>query len=228
MNAVSPVMRPIRSYVRREGRMTVGQQQALDTLLPQWGLDPGQPLQADRVFGRRAPLTFEIGFGVGDYLLARLLAEPERDFIGAEVHRPGVGHLLSRAYAGGARNLRVYTHDAVEVLRDCVADGALDELVIQFPDPWHKKRHNKRRLVQSAFAELAVSRLAPGGRLLLATDWAPYAEQMVEVLNATSGLRNLSADGRYVPRPANRALTRFEKRGERLGHAVFDLAYQRV
>ncbi len=228
MNAVSPVMRPIRSYVRREGRMTVGQQQALDTLLPQWGLDPGQPLQADRVFGRRAPLTFEIGFGVGDYLLARLLAEPERDFIGAEVHRPGVGHLLSRAYAGGARNLRVYTHDAVEVLRDCVAEGALDELVIQFPDPWHKKRHNKRRLVQSAFAELAVSRLAPGGRLLLATDWAPYAEQMVEVLNATSGLRNLSTDGRYVPRPANRALTRFEKRGERLGHAVFDLAYQRV
>ena len=114
------------------------------------------------------------------------------------------------------------------MLRDCIAEGALDELVIQFPDPWHKKRHNKRRLVQAPFAALATSRLAPGGRLLLATDWAPYAEQMVEVLNATPGLRNLSDDGRFVPRPPNRALTRFERRGERLGHAVFDLAYERT
>lgn len=227
MSVAGTAMRPIRSFVRREGRMTVGQQQALETLLPACGLDPHTPLNPQAVFGRSAPLTFEIGFGVGDYLLARLLAEPERDFIGAEVHRPGVGHLLSRAHAGGATNLRVYTDDAVDVLRHCVADGTLDELVIQFPDPWHKKRHNKRRLVQAPFAALAVQRLAPGGRLLLATDWAEYAEQMVQVLNATAGLRNLSDDGTYVPRPANRALTRFEKRGERLGHAVFDLAYVR-
>ncbi len=219
--------RPIRSFVRREGRMTVGQQSALDDLLPVYGLNPEQPFDAMQVFGRAAPLIFEIGFGVGDYLLARAAAQPQNDFIGVEVHRPGVGHLLSRAHAAGLKNLRVYSHDAVEVLDRCIADAALDELVIQFPDPWHKKRHNKRRLVQASLATRAARTLKPGGRLLLATDWADYAVQMVEVLNAAPGLRNLSATGNYVPKPAERILTRFERRGERLGHEVFDLAYER-
>lgn len=219
--------RPIRSFVRREGRMTVGQQSALDELLPLYGLDAEQPFDAAQVFGRSAPLIFEIGFGVGDYLLARAIAQPQNDFIGVEVHRPGVGHLLSRAHAAGLNNLRVYCHDAIEVLDRCIADAALDELVIQFPDPWHKKRHNKRRLVQPPLAARAVRVLRPGGRLLLATDWADYAVQMVEVLNAAPGLRNLSATGDYVPKPPERIPTRFERRGERLGHAVFDLAYER-
>tara|TARA_R110000822_G_scaffold97549_3_gene221285 strand:- start:22767 stop:23498 length:732 start_codon:yes stop_codon:yes gene_type:complete len=219
--------RPIRSFVRREGRMTVGQQTALDDLLPRYGLDAGQPLDAAQCFGRVAPLVFEIGFGVGDYLLARAGAQPQNDFIGVEVHRPGVGHLLSRVHAAKLTNVRVYSHDAVEVLDRCIADAALDELVIQFPDPWHKKRHNKRRLVQPALAARAVRVLKPGGRLLLATDWADYAVQMVEVLNAEPRLRNLSATADYVPKPPERILTRFERRGERLGHSVFDLAYER-
>jgi tRNA (guanine-N7-)-methyltransferase len=228
MSAPALRLRPIRSFVRREGRMTGGQKAALDQLLPRYGLDPSQPLDAEAVFGRRAPLVLEIGFGVGDNLLARLPVEPEKDFIGIEVHRPGVGSLISRAAAAGCENLRVYAHDAVEVLQRCIAEGQLAELVVQFPDPWHKKRHHKRRLIQPAFAALAVSRLAPGGRWTLATDWADYAEQMQAVLNATPGLRNLSPDGGTVPRPASRALTRFEARGERLGHAVFDFAFERV
>jgi tRNA (guanine-N7-)-methyltransferase len=220
--------RPIRSFVRREGRMTVGQQTALDDLLPCYGLDPAQPLDIPTCFGRVAPLVFEIGFGVGDYLLARATAQPQNDFIGVEVHRPGVGHLLSRVHAAGLTNVRVYTTDAVEVLDRCIADAALDEIVIQFPDPWHKKRHNKRRLVQPSLATRAVRNLKPGGRLLLATDWAEYAVQMVEVLNAEPALRNLSPTNDYVPKPPERILTRFEKRGERLGHSVFDLAYERI
>lgn len=222
------MLRPIRSFVRREGRMTGAQQAAIDDLLPRFGLSAAEPLQPERVFGREAPLTLEIGFGVGDYLLARMQAEPGRDFIGVEVHRPGVGHLLARAHAAGAKNLRVYACDAVEVLRTCVAEDQLDELVIQFPDPWHKKRHHKRRLVQAEFAQLAVSRLRVGGLWRLATDWSDYAAQMLVVLNAMPGLRNLSDDQTYIPKPPERILTRFEARGERLGHTVFDLAFQRV
>lgn len=220
--------RPIRSFVRREGRMTDGQKHALDDLLPRYGLDAHALLDPVACFGRRAPLVFEIGFGVGDYLLARAQAEPGTDFIGAEVHRPGVGFLLSRAAAAALTNLRVYTDDAVEVLDRCVADASLDELVVQFPDPWHKKRHHKRRLVQAAFAASAVRVLRPGGHLLLATDWAPYADWMLDVLNTAPGLRNLSADNTWVPRPPSRIATRFERRGERLGHRVFDLAFERV
>lgn len=228
MTADAPRLRPLRSFVRREGRMTDGQKAALDRLLPRFGLPPDQPLDAERVFGRRAPLVFEIGFGTGDHLLARAQAEPERDFLGAEVHRPGVGRLLARAEASGLTNLRVFVADAVEVLRGVIPEGALEELVIQFPDPWHKKRHHKRRLIQPAFARLAASRLRVGGRLWLATDWADYAEHMLTVLNATPGLANANPEGGYVPRPASRILTRFEARGERLGHAVFDLCFIRV
>ncbi|MFA5941294.1 MAG: tRNA (guanosine(46)-N7)-methyltransferase TrmB [Sinimarinibacterium sp.] len=221
--------REIRSFVRREGRMTDGQQRALAELWPRYGVEkPDAPLDLTQLFGRSAPVVFEIGFGMGDYLLSRLNAEPERDFFGVEVHRPGVGRLLSRARAAGRDNLRVASDDAVAVLRDWLPEACLDEIVIQFPDPWHKKRHHKRRLVQPEFARLAVSRLKRGGLLSLATDWAEYAEHMLAVLNAEAGLRNDADDGRYVPRPPARLKTKFEQRGERLGHAVFDLAYRRI
>ncbi len=155
------------------------------------------------------------------------MAEPERDFIGVEVHRPGVGRLLNRVAEAGRENLRVASEDAVEVLRDWIAPESLDEIVIQFPDPWHKKRHHKRRLIQPEFARLVVSRLRRGGVLQLATDWAEYAEHMLAVLNADPDLVNEAPDGRFVPRPPARLKTKFEQRGERLGHAVFDLAYRR-
>lgn len=223
----APVLRRIRSFVRREGRLTEGQQRALDELWPVMGLPPG-PFEPARIFGRSAPLVLEIGFGAGDHLIARAEAAPQQDFIGVEVHRPGVGRVLHRAQTLGLSNLRVAQHDAVDLLREDLPDASLHELVIQFPDPWHKTRHHKRRLIQLEFAALAVRKLAPGGALCLATDWAPYAEHMREVLNATPGLRNSAADGGYVPRPATRLKTRFEARGERLGHAVFDLEYRRM
>ncbi|HEY0973426.1 MAG TPA: tRNA (guanosine(46)-N7)-methyltransferase TrmB [Solimonas sp.] len=224
----TPYLRQVRSFVRREGRMTDGQQRAMAALWPRYGVEaPTAPLDLAQLFGRAAPVTFEIGFGMGDYLHARVIAESQRDFFGVEVHRPGVGRLMNRVHAAGADNLRVASHDAVEVLRDWLPEASLDEIVVQFPDPWHKKRHHKRRLIQPAFARLAVSRLKPGGELWLATDWAPYAEHMRDVLNAEGGLQNLSPDGGYVPRPPTRIRTKFEQRGERLGHAVFDLAYRR-
>jgi tRNA (guanine-N7-)-methyltransferase len=221
--------REVRSFVRREGRLTVAQSRALEVLWPRYGIEaPAAPLDLVQLFGRAAPVVFEIGFGMGDYLLSRIAAEPERDFIGVEVHRPGVGRLLHLAEAAGCSNLRVASFDAVEVLRDWLVPASLDEIVIQFPDPWHKTRHHKRRLIQPAFAALAASRLKPGGLLSLATDWAPYAEHMLTVLNAEPLLRNETAEGGFVPRPPARLRTKFEQRGERLGHAVFDLAYRRV
>ncbi|MFP5358385.1 MAG: tRNA (guanosine(46)-N7)-methyltransferase TrmB [Gammaproteobacteria bacterium] len=228
MSEAAAPLRRIRSFVRREGRMTDGQKRALDALWPRYGLEPGAPIEPRQYFGREAPLVLEIGFGSGDYLLARASTEPDRDFIGVEVHRPGVGRLLIRAEAAGLSNLRVAAHDAVSLLQEQLGDAVLDELVIQFPDPWHKKRHHKRRLIQPEFAHLAARRLKVGGCLLLATDWADYAEQMLDVLNACPDLRNLAPGNGYAPRPATRPRTRFEARGERLGHAVFDLAYVRV
>lgn len=224
-----PIRREIRSFVRREGRITPAQQQALERLWPRYGLDaPPAALDLRTLFGRQAPVSLEIGFGAGHHLLARAGTEAERDFIGVEVHRPGVGRVLAQAEAAGLGNLRVACHDAVEVLRDWIAPAALDELIIEFPDPWPKKRHHKRRLVQPAFVAFAVTRLRPGGRLRLATDWAHYAGQMLEVLDAEPQLVNTVAGGGYAPRPASRPPTRFEMRGERLGHAVFDLDFRRI
>jgi tRNA (guanine-N7-)-methyltransferase len=221
--------RRIRSFVRREGRMTDAQKEAMERLWPRYGIAaPAQPLDLAAVFGRAAPVVMEIGFGSGEYLLTRAGLEPGKNFLGVEVHRPGVGRVLHRADLAGQNNLRVACHDAVEVLRDGIPAGSLAELVIYFPDPWPKKRHQKRRLIQPEFVQLAATRLAAGGRLLLATDWANYAEQMLAVANAEPLLRNVSADGTYVPRPAARPTTRFEARGERLGHQVFDLEYERV
>jgi tRNA (guanine-N7-)-methyltransferase len=212
----------------RAGRMTVGQSRALDELWPRYGVEysPAE-LALDALFGRRAPCTLEIGFGNGEHLASLAAAHPERDYFGIEVHRPGVGHLLMLAQTKHLTNLRVSSHDAVEVLRDQVAGGALDELLLLFPDPWHKKRHHKRRLVQPPFVELVASRLAPGGVFRLATDWEPYALQMLEVLTASASFANLSPTGDWMPRPEERAPTRFEKRGARLGHGVWDLAFRR-
>jgi tRNA (guanine-N7-)-methyltransferase len=224
-----PQRRAIRSYVLRAGRMTAAQTRALEELWPRYGLEAeGPPLDLEAVFGRRAPVTLEIGFGNGDNLAALAERHPGRDFIGVEVHPPGVGHLLLKAEKAGLGNLRIFRHDAVEVLRQRIAPGSLDSILVLFPDPWHKKRHHKRRLVNPEFAELAASRLAVGGTLQLATDWEPYAEQMLEVLNASAALRNRAADGRFVPRGPDRVRTRFEARGERLGHVVRDLCYERI
>jgi tRNA (guanine-N7-)-methyltransferase len=225
-----PVHRPIRSFVMRTGRMTSGQARALDDLWPRYGVEyTPSLLSLDRLFGRRAPRTLEIGFGNGEHLASLAAAHPERDYFGIEVHRPGVGHLLMLAQTHSLSNLRVSAHDAVEVLRHQVAPGALDEVLVLFPDPWHKKRHHKRRLVQAPFVELIASRLASGGVLRLATDWEEYALQMLEVLGAArDSFSNLSPSGDWMPRPDERAPTRFEKRGARLGHGVWDLAFRRL
>ncbi|MBU1329114.1 MAG: tRNA (guanosine(46)-N7)-methyltransferase TrmB [Gammaproteobacteria bacterium] len=221
--------RAIKSFVMRAGRMTEGQQRGLDLGLPLFGLELADGLRDfDQVFGRSAPRTFEIGFGMGHSLLEMAAAAPEQDFIGVEVHRPGVGALLNGLMTQKLSNVRVYTCDALEVLRDCVADASLDRLLLFFPDPWHKARHHKRRIVQPAFAELVRQKLKVGGVLHMATDWEPYAEYMLEVMNVAPGYRNQAADGGCVPRPAERPTTKFERRGERLGHGVWDLKFERI
>jgi tRNA (guanine-N7-)-methyltransferase len=222
--------RPIRSFVMRTGRMTVGQTRALTEFWPRYGVEfTPQALSLDAVFGRAAPRTLEIGFGNGEHLAALAAAHPERDYFGVEVHRPGVGHLFLLATTQNLANVRVSTHDAVEVLHEQIAPASLDEVLVLFPDPWHKKRHHKRRLIQAPFVELVASRLRPGGVLRLATDWEEYALQMLEVLSAAKTLfANLSPTGDWLPRPEERAPTRFEKRGARLGHGVWDLAFKRL
>ena len=224
-----PPRRRVRSFVRRAGRITAAQSRALLDLWPRFGVDhPGGPLDLDALFGRHAPRVIEIGFGNGEALLALAAAQPEHDFLGIEVHEPGIGRVMLGAAELGLRNLRVSRSDAVEVLEQRVAPGSIAEILIFFPDPWPKSRHHKRRLIQPAFAELAASRLQAGGMLRLATDWQNYAEQMLEVLNACRALRNCSADSTWVARPDSRPPTRFELRGRRLGHGVWDLAFQRV
>lgn len=211
--------------------MTQAQAEALERLWPRYGVDlpgSGMPLDLARLFGAATPVVFEIGFGNGDHLLARAVAEPDRGFLGAEVHRPGVGRLLLLAEKAGITNLRVIDRDAVEVLGGQLPDASLAEVVVYFPDPWHKKRHHKRRLIQPAFVDLVARKLAPGGVLRLATDWEPYAEQMLTVCKGCPALHNRAADGGYGPRPSSRPVTRFEARGERLGHAVLDLAFERI
>jgi tRNA (guanine-N7-)-methyltransferase len=224
-----PERRPIRSFVMRAGRMTVGQTRALEDLWPRFGLAySAAPLDFAQVFGRVAPVTLEIGFGNGEHLASLAATHPERDYLGIEVHRPGVGHLLMLADDSQVSNLRASDHDAVEVLREQIPPGALDEVLVLFPDPWHKKRHHKRRLIQPPFVELLASRLRTGGILRLATDWEEYEHQMLSVLRGAPGLFvNLSATDDWMPRPEERAPTRFEKRGARLGHGVWDLAFKR-
>jgi tRNA (guanine-N7-)-methyltransferase len=221
--------RSIRSFVMRAGRMTTGQSRALDELWPRFGIEYSpQALSLDAVFGRSALRTVEIGFGNGEHLAALAAAHPARDYLGIEVHRPGVGHLLMLAAGKQLANVRVSAHDAVEVLRDQLAPASLDEVLVLFPDPWHKKRHHKRRIIQAPFVELLASRLRTGGVLRLATDWEEYALQMLEVLRASVSFANQSPTGDWMPRPEERAPTRFERRGARLGHGVWDLEFRRA
>jgi tRNA (guanine-N7-)-methyltransferase len=220
--------RRIRSFVLRAGRTTPAQERALAELWPVYGIDlPEGVLDLAAVFGREAPRCLEIGFGAGEVIGALAENNPHIDYLGIEVHRSGVGRLLLRAEHSDLKNLRVICSDAVDVLRDHIVDGALDEMLVFFPDPWHKKRHRKRRLIEPSFAALASARLRGGGVLRLATDWQAYAEQMLEVCNAEPALESLSPAGGFVPRPEFRPPTRFERRGERLGHGVWDLAYAR-
>jgi tRNA (guanine-N7-)-methyltransferase len=213
--------RSIRSFVTRSGRITAAQQRALDELWPQYGLEfEPRLLDLDALFGRRAPRTLEIGFGNGEHLAALAAAHPERDYFGVEVHRSGVGRLMLSLQQLGLRNVRIVCHDAVEVLQKQIPAGSLDEVLVLFPDPWPKKRHHKRRLIQPEFVTLLAERLTRDGTLRLATDWGPYAEHMRETLDSCAQLQGGSVD-----RPVERAPTRFEKRGTRLGHGVWDFAY---
>jgi tRNA (guanine-N7-)-methyltransferase len=220
--------RPIRSFVLRAGRITVGQERALRELWPVYGLNLADaPLDLDAIFGRVAPRCLEIGFGTGELLATLAAANPQVDYLGIEVHRSGVGRLLLQVEQANLKNVRVLCHDAVEVLKSGIPDEALAEVMIFFPDPWHKKRHHKRRLIDAPLIATVAAKLRAGGVLRLATDWQPYAERMLEVGNANADLVSLSADGTYVPRPAFRPPTRFERRGAKLGHGVWDLAYEK-
>lgn len=219
--------RPIRSFVIRGGRLTDSQRKAIDQHWQDYVIEyQPQPLPFDDLFARKAPLTVEIGFGMGDSLLAMAAAEPDRNFLGIEVHRPGVGKLIHGLEEQVLSNVRIMCHDATEVVKHCIEDGAVDRFLIFFPDPWHKKRHHKRRLIQPAFVSLLTDRLQPGGSIHLATDWQNYAEHMLEVLEAETRLDNANGRNNYWPKPA-RPETKFERRGQRLGHGVWDLLYRK-
>jgi tRNA (guanine-N7-)-methyltransferase len=221
-----PTERRIRSFVTRAGRLSTAQERALNELGPKYMIDYVKaPLDFEQAFGRKAPVILEIGFGMGGTTahIAKLM--PEKDFIGVEVHTPGVGSLLKLIGDEELSNLRVIQHDAVEVLRDMIPAASLAGVHIYFPDPWHKARHNKRRLIQPAFVKTLCEHIAPGGYIHLATDWEDYAVQMLEVLSAEPALRN-TADG-YAPQPSYRPLTKFENRGIKLGHGVWDLVFEK-
>lgn len=221
--------RAIRSYTLRQGRLTPAQQRAMDKLFPRFGIPSAEtPLDFDALFGRTAPRILEIGFGNGDSLAAIAHAHPGNDYLGIEVHTPGVGHLLLKIEELALTNLRVMRDDAVEVLTHRIADASLDAVYLFFADPWPKKRHHKRRIVQEEFAQLLRRKLKPGGHFHMATDWENYAQHMLEVMNVAAGFRNTSPSGDYVPRPDYRPLTKFEQRGQRLGHGVWDLIFERI
>ncbi|MGG6196308.1 tRNA (guanosine(46)-N7)-methyltransferase TrmB [Pantoea allii] len=222
-------LRRIRSFVRRQGRLTKGQQLALDNYWPEMGVEyQPDPIDLPVLFGRDAPVTLEIGFGMGASLVTMAQNTPHQNFLGIEVHAPGVGACLASAKEAGVSNLRVMCHDAVEVLEKMIPDNSLRMVQLFFPDPWHKARHNKRRIVQVPFAELVMRKLKLGGVFHMATDWEAYAEHMLEVMSSIAGYQNLSEDSTYVPRPETRPLTKFEQRGQRLGHGVWDLMFERV
>lgn len=219
----------IKSFVLRQGRLSAAQKKALDTQWPKFGLEVGeQKLDLTEVFGRQAPTIVEIGFGMGTSLAAMAEANPEQNYIGIEVHRPGVGALLKLVEEKGLTNIRVFNHDAIEVLEKSIPQDALAGVYLFFPDPWHKKRHHKRRIVQPLFAQTIAKHLQPGGQFHMATDWEDYAHHMMEVMSAAEDYRNISGEGEFTPRPDYRPLTKFEQRGHRLGHGVWDLIFERV
>jgi len=223
----------IRSFVLRQGRFTPAQQRAFESQWPRFGVDFLGPEAApdgrdlSQLYDQERPIVFELGFGNGEALLHGLSQAPQYNYLGVEVHLPGVGRLLHALHESAAGRIRVYRHDAVEVLQHEVRPASLAEVRIYFPDPWHKKRHQKRRLLQADFLALVVSRLQPGGILHLATDWQDYALQMLAVCNGNPQLSNLAPDAGYVARPETRPLTHFEQRGVKLGHGVWDLLYRK-
>ncbi|PPK77932.1 tRNA (guanine-N(7)-)-methyltransferase [Methylobacter tundripaludum] len=217
----------IRSFIRRQGRITQGQQLALECHWDRYCLDPDADYDFKQVFGRAAPLIVEIGFGTGDSLAKMAAANPDNDYIGIEVHKPGVGHLMLLLDQQGLTNVRIYCHDAIDIIEHKVADNSLAGVHLFFPDPWPKKKHHKRRIVRPSFVELLARKLQPNGYFHAATDWQNYAEHMLEILSAGAGLGNTSQTGDYCGRPEYRPLTRFEQRGLRLGHGVWDLIFRR-
>ena len=221
--------RTIRSFVRREGRLTVGQERALETLWPQFGINEGtEKIDLVELFGRQAPKILEIGFGNGASLAKMAQQQPEKDFIGVEVHRPGVGQLLKEIEELQLTNLRVACTDAVELLKQRISDNALQRVQLYFPDPWHKKRHHKRRIIQPDFVDLLAAKINTGGHLHMATDWEHYAEQMLHDLSESDRFKNCSETNDFIPRPDYRPMTKFENRGIRLGHGVWDLLFERI
>lgn len=225
--SVNTPRRMIRSFVRREGRMTRAQEAALEQYWPRFGVSYANgPPDQQAVFGRRAPLTLDIGPGMGLTTVSLAADHPERDYLAVEVHRPGIGSLLQHAVKNGCSNIRTLNHDAVEVIRDMLPDNSLDQLLILFPDPWPKKRHHKRRLLNAGFARLLRPKLKDHALVYIATDWADYAEQIPEAFEL-SGYTNLAGAGRRSPRPHWRPLTKFEQRGLKLGHVVNDFVFCR-
>lgn len=222
-------LRTIKSFVRRQGRMTQGQQRAIDMLLPQYHIQQTDgSIDFSKRYGNNNPVIVEIGFGMGHSLLELAKIQPHYNYLGIEVYLAGVGSLLLNIEQQQVKNVRVSQEDAVELIKQRLPDNAIHGFQIFFPDPWHKKRHHKRRLLQLEFMQLLQQKLMPGGFIHLATDWQNYAEQMLLVGNQTIGLVNQSPDNTYVTRPATRPMTKYERRGERLGHGVWDLLYSKV
>ncbi|MDD1782328.1 tRNA (guanosine(46)-N7)-methyltransferase TrmB [Enterovibrio sp. ZSDZ35] len=223
------VLRKIRSFVRREGRLTKGQEQAMNDCWPTMGIDfEEKQLNWTEVFGNDNPVVLEIGFGMGASLVEMAKNAPEKNFVGIEVHSPGVGACLMAARDAGITNLRVMCHDAVEVFEHMLPVASLETVQLFFPDPWHKARHHKRRIVQPEFVQMLRDKLKIGGIFHMATDWENYAEHMVEVMDVAPGYKNTATNGSYIDRPEERPLTKFEARGHRLGHGVWDMKYARV
>ncbi|KUJ71258.1 tRNA (guanosine(46)-N7)-methyltransferase TrmB [Thiomicrospira sp. WB1] len=226
--ATQPVRHRIKSFVLRQGRLSKGQKRALETYWPRFGCERGtekRPLET--LFGRTAPTFLEIGFGMGHSLMAMAQARPDENFIGIEVHKPGVGALLKDMGEAGVENIRLFNDDAVEVLATTLPENSLAGVYVFFPDPWHKKRHHKRRLIQPAFLDQLARFIQPGGILHMATDWEDYAEQMMTVATDSPWFDNSQPSGQFTPRPDSRPLTKFEKRGQKLGHGVWDLVFVR-
>lgn len=219
--------RPVRSFVRRSARMTAAQRAAIECRWPTYGLEAEGVLDLDAVFGRRAPRTMEIGFGNGETMVNLAEAHPERDYLGIDVYEPGIGRLLAAIAQRQIANVRLLRADAVDVMRDHIAPTSLSAVLLLFPDPWPKKRHHKRRLIQADFVKLVATRLEPGGRFCLATDWQNYAEHMLAILEAEESLVNLAGKGNFCVERADRPETKFERRGRRLGHEVWDLRFER-
>jgi len=226
-------MKPIRSFVRRSGRMTPAQQYALDQHQTDYqipncleaSVDKDNPLDFDALFQRQVPRHLEIGFGMGEVLLTLAVQHPDVDYLGIEVYQPGVGRVLAETHKQALTNIRIWSEDAVQILTDCIAPASLDMIRIFFPDPWHKTRHHKRRIIQPDFVDLLAASLKPQGMLHLATDWTPYAKHMLAVLDDHADFNNQVGVGNYAPRPDSRPFTKFEKRGQRLGHQIHDLLY---